>query len=551
MMGFTTARTNRDLIAVLLIVAVSSLVFARDLFVDNSVVFHDEYVYKVSADQQLDQSLVISRGLAPRVPNRLFLGVYGIGSYFGSNYYAFAQFLNVAFWALGLFFLFRLALASGLSDTRALLYLGAAALLPLSAYTKYFMPEAMFFSLFCASVYALMVGLRQEKDGPFVVAGLLVGVLYFVKPHALALLVANVAFLMLHPLRARLNTLFVGGALAAMGVGKLMVAPVPAGTSSLGVYSQVIENQLNTFATNPGLGKVFAQVAAGHALFVACVFGLVVVTVIVSLVPQLRLNEGGAGFTPVRMLSAYLVATGIVLVGMSVVFTSLAGEAGRLHSRYYFFLYPIALLVLFHFEELRLTRAGRFLGLLSVIVGPTLMFLFGSHYSPVLPISLVSDCPEWGFVYAAAPWYYLSLTALVGFGAWAVFRPRMTRWLIAVISVISVVSGAYVAGQQKGIFRNIFATGQEAVAVEEEVGRDHLGTTIVVSESRDVVSKFLFFLPATPVTEQLPAGTNLDTLVAKYPEATHVVALAADYVTPEPLRCSAKVSSVTICRITR
>ncbi len=541
-------KRSTDVIALFLIIATSSAVLGKDLFIGNAVVFHDEYVYKVSADQQLDQALVLSRDLAPRIPNRFFLFLYGFGSYLGADYYAFAQGLNVLFWALGLFFLYRLALETGLSPGRALLYLAAAALLPLSAYTKYFMPESMFFAFFCATVYVLVVGLHRQIDAPLAIAGVLVGLLYFIKPHALALAGSTALFLMFFPLRLRSLTLFGVGLGMALGVGKLVSQKVPAGDSGLGVYRQMLEGLLATLTGGGKLGPVIAEVAAGHALFLVGGFALSLVVVVYELLPWHRLRENDAGpRSPLWLVCAYLLTTGVALMGMSILFTALSGELGRVHSRYYFFLAPLGLLVLFHFRELRLTLAGKVVALSLGVGGPLLLGAFGPGYSGVLPISHVSDCPEWGFMYFAPQIAWVGPAAIAAATVWAVLRPRATDWLVVVISILSVVSGVEVATMQKGAYRNNFTTGVEAVAVEKLIGHPRMRNVVVVGENRDVVSKFLFFLRSTPMVEQPPLGTHLDEVFARHPEATDLVVISPGYIAPTAVPCRGQVAGVTIC----
>ncbi|HZF97298.1 MAG TPA: hypothetical protein VEY92_03460, partial [Pseudoxanthomonas sp.] len=231
-----------DIIAILLVVAIGFLVFSKNLFIDNAVVFHDEYVYKVSADHKIDATVVIDRKLASQIPNRLFLSIYGVGSYFGSNYYVFAQLLNVAFWSIGLLALYRIAALSELSSAQSLAFLGAAALLPLSVYTKYFMPESLFFAMFCVSVYALIKGIRNKNYVHVFFAGLIVGLMYFVKPHALALAFANAWFLMFCSGPVRLNIAFGSGAVLAIGAGKIVFAmPGDDSAVGLGVYSEMLD----------------------------------------------------------------------------------------------------------------------------------------------------------------------------------------------------------------------------------------------------------------------------------------------------------------------
>lgn len=546
-----------DVIAILLVGVLALVTFSKNMFIDNAVVFHDEYVYKVSADKQLDQSIVVGKQLAPQVPNRLFLTVYGYGSYFGSNYYVFAQLLNVTLWAAGLLALYRVAAYSGLSDARSLAFLGAAALLPLSAYTKYFMPESMFFAMFCGSVYALMVGLQKRVNAPIFVAGLIVGLMYFVKPHALALVIANAWFLTFVRGGVRLNILFGAGVLLAIAMGKLAL-PMPADDSGvgLGVYGQMLDTLSANLTVYGGqlaeLSKDFFRVAAGHIFFLSTAFGLSFFVAISVLVPRLGLCDRSVDVPAgSRLTLLYLMATSIVLVSMAVVFSVLAGEFGRVHSRYYFFVYPIALLVLFHLPSVRLTRAGKVVGLMVVAATAASMALFAYDYSEILPISLVSDSPEWGFVFLSKQIFFAAMVAFVITGALAVLRQDKVGFLIAVICITSVLSSIDVAMKQKGIFRGVFVTGREAVAVEEIVGRDQMDRAVVVGENRDVLSKFLFYLTSAPSVEQLPAGSNLDQVAEKYPQTTRIIVISEGYSFPPLFQCMSDLPRIRICSIAR
>lgn len=57
-----------DMIAIVLVVAVSFVAFARNIFIDNAVAFHDEYVYKVSADGSSIRPSSSAGSWCPRCP---------------------------------------------------------------------------------------------------------------------------------------------------------------------------------------------------------------------------------------------------------------------------------------------------------------------------------------------------------------------------------------------------------------------------------------------------------------------------------------------------
>lgn len=557
----TTRVAFEDLVAVLLVVALSLVVFSKNIFVDNAVVFHDEYIYKISSDPQLFEAHAVDRQLAMRLPNHLFFKIYGFGSYFGSNYYVFAQLLNVVFWAVGLLLIYRVAIGSGLSARRALAFLVVAGLLPLSAYTKYFMPESMYFAMFCGSLYALVCGVRMQpgraKDAAILASGLIVGAMYFVKPHAIPLIIANVLFLACLRGRVRYVSIFGVGAVTAVVAGRALFSVSTDGASvGLGMYAQAVGPLLSKlgdyFAQPAFLASDLAGVATGHVLYLSAVFGLAFVAAVSTLLPRLGLLEKDAWVSEgARLVSLYLIVASAVLIGMAIVFTLLAGEVGRVHSRYYFFLFPVALMALFHYPELKMSSRGRICGAVVVLACTSWLAARGQVFSQVLPISLVSDSPEWGFVFFSKTLFYVVVVGLAVSGLLAVRQPRGVYLLIVVIGVASLISDIDVGMKQKGLFRNSFVTGREALAVEQIVGKERMGQSVVVGQSWDGLSKFLFHLQTAPSATLLPEGGSLQEISDRFSAAPFIIVISDGYEVPEQFECNADVTGARICGVGR
>ncbi|ALN79237.1 hypothetical protein [Lysobacter antibioticus] len=543
----------RDFAVLFVVAALSFLVLIKNLWVDNSVVFQDEYVYKVSADRALVPQMVVDRELAPPIPNHLYLSLYGQGSRAGSNYYVFAQALNIAFWAAALLFLYRIAILSGLSKTRSLVFVGAAGLLPLSAYTKYFMPEMMFFSMFCLTVWGLLSSIRRNSNVTMLLTGVVAGSMYFVKPHALVLIGAFSWFLMFVPGRIRWNLLFGAGALAAIAVFKTIYpAPSSDDSAGLGVYAQILDGlaaKLSGYRPS-GVATDLMFAAQGTALFMLGVFALAFVVAIAALLRPARLLEK-EGSVPegLRLVSICLITVSIALIGMAVVFTVLIGELGRVHSRYYFFIYPLCLLLMLHAPGLRFSRAGKIFGAVVVLSGAALFLMSAAGYSPQMEIAHVSDSPEWGFVFWSDPWFIVSMGVLAVAACAALFGRYGFAPVALSMGFVGVLSTISVADEQKGIFRNAFTTGREAVAVEALVGTQNLHNAVVVGEDRGQTSKFLFFITGAPNVENLPKGRDLAGVIAKYPTASHYILISDAYVLPQGIECPVSVPpQVRICR---
>ena len=71
---------------------------------------------------------------------------------------------------------------------------------------------------------------------------------------------------------------------------------------------------------------------------------------------------------------------------------------------------------------------------------------------------------------------------------------------------------------QGHIFRGPYTDGRDAAAVEQLLGPERLRGAVVMGDSRDAVSKFLFNLSVVPFVAQRPFD-QVGTLVKDYPNA--------------------------------
>jgi hypothetical protein len=362
-----------------------------------------------------------------------------------------------------------------------------------------------------------------------------------------------VLFVLLLPDRIARLVPFLVGVGVAFGTGKVL-APTPAAQgSSLGVYKEVLDGMLAKLTTHSsfqhGLGADLVEVARGHTLIIGALFGLSALMALAVLLPSLRLRETSRPVSvEVSRLSLLVLVLSLTLVGMSIGFTVLVGEVGRVHSRYYFFLFPLALLLLFHLPSVRWTTAGRVVASAVVIAGTGSLLVWGPSYSEVLLVSLISDGPEWGFAFLSRPLFSALMGGLFVTGLWSVFQPARAQWLVLVVCLVSLASGYYVTNGQKTIYRGPLTTGREAISVETYLGRPAMYRALLVGENRDSMSKFLFFLSTAPFAEQLPGGTDLTELLANRPEVSSVILLSDAYVLPPGLECQLRIEGVRVCR---
>jgi len=519
--------TRQDLL--LWILAIGAVVtYFLDILVDNAVSFHDEYVYKAAADHRLPPAELYAKGAIEYIPNRLYLAVYRIASWSEQNYYAAAQFFNVVFWALGLLAVCRLAQLLGITGKRLFVFAVLAVMLPFAIYTKYFMPEAMYFCLFACGALLLFKAIASGSHRLMLAAGLLAGLAYYVKPHALIFFGATMLFL-----------LATGGGVAgrwrsvgAYGAGFVLVVIVgtlvidkPQGLARLGVYDQMVKGMMGTATTilqAPGAHlRAVGTVGIGHVVLLLSSWTIPLALAVSACVATWRVararpaDPAEPAGQDVRLFGVWLLVMVAALVCVVVAFTVLVAEVGRIHSRYYCFLYPFLLLGLFLYEPAHYGRGSKLaMSAVALVLGLALLAM--PAYSGILGISLVSDSPELGFAFFPRPVAGAAVLLLVASQLWAVWRSPRPFWLI--LAVTFACSQYYVRQSQGHIFRGPYTDGRDAAAVEQVLGAERLRGAVVMGDSRDAVSKFLFNLSVVPVVAQRPFD-QAGTLVKDYPNA--------------------------------
>jgi len=150
------------------------------------VVFADEYSYS-----RFSRLVAFAEA---GVPDYLYLAIYRLTNVCGDGFLNCARILNAVFFVASVPFIYltakRVTTSSVASIVAVLAILG-----PINTYTAYFMPEALYFLSFWIVTW-FVLGL-DNSSGPrsWCIAGILLGLSALVKPHALFILPALVAYI--------------------------------------------------------------------------------------------------------------------------------------------------------------------------------------------------------------------------------------------------------------------------------------------------------------------------------------------------------------------
>ena len=159
-------------------IGVAGFLFLRALYVQYPVILADEELYSLHAKFLNNARFPI------QMPNVLFFLVYHIASWFGQNHLTISKILNAGFFGLSILPLYGIA-REFLSKMGAYLFAVAVVIAPVSSYSVYMMPEAMFFFGFWLLAYLLVVKLPANVIYGGIYVGFAVAALSAIKPHGL------------------------------------------------------------------------------------------------------------------------------------------------------------------------------------------------------------------------------------------------------------------------------------------------------------------------------------------------------------------------------
>src|SRR5580658_806340 len=152
----STSRSESTIALLLGFIAVAGFLFLRALYVQYPVVFADEELYALHAKYLYDPRFAVL------MPNVFYFLVYHPASWFGASHLTIAKLFNAAFFGLALFPLYAIA-AKFLSKTGAYVFSVFVLFSPVTSYSVYVMPEAMFFLVFLDS---RVLGSGQVAEQP-------------------------------------------------------------------------------------------------------------------------------------------------------------------------------------------------------------------------------------------------------------------------------------------------------------------------------------------------------------------------------------------------
>jgi phosphoglycerol transferase len=305
----------------------------------------DEYVYVLDAHYKAFSE--------SGYPNHLFQLIYSSTKVCGPEFYECARSINAGFVVASGIVVYFLAkyLASGKKIFGVAGWL-VTILGTFGTYTAYFMPEAIFNFLMVLFIFGLIRFGNSDRILTWLALGSLLGIAALAKPHALFVVPAIVIFIflsvwstkqtILKSSALRIGTFLVALVSSKLGFGYLIAGPN--GFSLFGSYGYAIESGeavAQTLSTNTWLNV--PQTAFGQTLMIVMILGVALPVALVGLLRVLKRDE------EIFAANKFRALFGIALLNMMAVsafFEAWQNLNTWMHTRYYSYLIPLAILVL-------------------------------------------------------------------------------------------------------------------------------------------------------------------------------------------------------------
>jgi len=331
------------------------------------------------------------------IPGFAYYLIYSITQWCGHGFLECARILNVFFFAVGGYFVFKVSrIYLSVFASVAVSMLSMA--MPMNTYVSYFMPEAMYFGVFWMLQYSIFA-VDAQKRQKWLVSGILLGLLALVKPHAHFLVPVFVLFILFEQGVARnsfkdLAKLLLGFLLLRYGLGALF-----AGAHAFSVFG--VQYSVHASSALSDLGTIAAATqslllnALGNVVVLALLFGL-----------PLVLMTHGAFTTKNRedyrlyILSLLILVVMVPVVALFATSTALfdANVDNRIHLRYYSFMFPFFFIIVCRqFDAVRVKERPTMtlIALLLVAIAGLILPYYHSINQYLYPYAIVvTDVPE-------------------------------------------------------------------------------------------------------------------------------------------------------------
>lgn len=525
-------------LVVILFILVFLATLIKATYITSGLIFGDETTYKVFSKYLPNYQSIVNQGVSfVFVVAPLYYKIYSICHSFGKDFYEIAKILNSLFFSLSVFPIYALACAFVRPRT-ALFICAAACTAPYGTFASYFMPESLYYFLFWMFVYVFFKSVGRNLLFAGIVSGVMLGVLYSTKIHALAIVAAtNVTLLAFVLFRRRLkvnlihliasvvtlNASFIFTALALRYAVYGTITPIGIDPSAsfisilLGGYGT--GNSLSLLASPKMIGEVLNFVM-GQVLFLSILFILPIMVTLYQLWSFIRIRNIDIKIEDVTLCLFNTTAL-LALLGLSVKSTIIDFQTFNfLHSRYFNFIFPIFIINYFAFaKNPHIFKWFRSRWFLALSVTGSILLVVAMFILPRYKVNLIDQAELDGIINMPNlingnnnTFYFVVIACMIIL----LYHNRMKQsqgWMVGVFIIGTfLISHYYVFVDQAMFSKNLSRYQAVSSAFSAIIPTAEHNSGLIIASSEAISDVFIFEFDGVPFHKILPAGSMVDAL---------------------------------------
>ena len=456
----------------------------------NVSVLIDEYSYVLDAHyRDLSEAYY---------PNHLFQLVYSSTKLCGSEFYSCTRSLNAGFVIAGTVFLYLLAKHISGKKWLGAVSATAAILGSYGTYTAYFMPEAIFNFFMITFFWALIRFGMLENLFAWAGFGVILGIASLAKPHAIFVVPAVVIFIFLwtrstkHKVLLR-SALRIGAFCIALVGTKFGLGFAIAGQKALGLFGSygtlesASENAALTFARNAGLDVL--GTSWGQILMITMIIGVALPVSVLALLQSVKLDYESFEAMRVRILIGLSLLS---MMAVTAVFEAWQNLFTWMHTRYYSYLIPLAIVLLVEAYSKNLSNSKQILK--QIIVGVFVGLASVALFTAAIPYGANwIDAPDFRFHIDNIVISSILITISIGLAVWWLFdnkKPMLFALLVGLVS--SAMSGTHISNFLIANFGQDSTYDQLGRVLRNYIPQAELDKTVLVGDNNTTMERSLF-----------------------------------------------------------
>jgi len=450
----------------------------------------DEYSYVLDAHY---------RGLSEAFyPNHLFQLFYSTTKACGADFYSCARSLNSAFVIAGAIFIYLLAKQVSGKKWLGALAAVAAILGSYGTYTAYFMPESIFNFVMIVFFWALIRFGKSENLLAWAGFGVILGIASLAKPHAMFVVPALVIFIFLWTRSTRDNFLIsaalriitfgVSLIVAKFGLGYLIAGQKALGVfGSYGTLESASGNAASTFARNAGLDVL--GTSWGQILMITMILGFALPVAILGTLQSFKLDSESFDSMRVRILVGFSLLN---MMAVTAVFEAWQYLFTWMHTRYYSYLIPLAIVVLVEAYSRNPRNSNQILK--KVVFGIYFVLASVALFTAAIPYGANwIDAPDFRFHIDNIVLSSILIIISIGLAIWWLFdnkKPMLFALMIGLVA--STMSGTHISNFLVTSFGQDSSFDQLGRVLRNYLPQAELDKTVLIGDNNTQMERALF-----------------------------------------------------------